>query len=93
MTASNQKYLKAVYVLSLYSNIVRVVDIADTLSVSKASVCGALKRLSDKGFVIHELYGDVRLTPEGEKKAKAIITAYGRMKRTISREAELPSGR
>jgi DtxR family Mn-dependent transcriptional regulator len=78
MTVSNQKYLKAVYVLSR-SGCARVVDIADVLSVSKASVCSALKRLAEKGFVEHEPYGGVRLTETGERKAKALIASYESM--------------
>ncbi len=91
MTVSNQKYLKAIYVLSR-GGCARVVDIADALSVSKASVSSALKRLSDKGFIEHEPYGDVKLTEAGSKKAKAIIDSYERMKRSMDDLKQLPSG-
>ena len=80
MTSSNQKYLKAVYTLSKIDESIRVVDIAAELSVSKASVCSAMKRLERKGFVKHELYGDVRLSPAGKKAAKAMITSDLRIK-------------
>lgn len=83
MTVSNQKYLKAVYELSGRGGSVRIADIAGTLSVSKASVYSALKRLSDKGLVIHETYGAVELTGAGEKKAKALIESYERLKKTL----------
>jgi DtxR family Mn-dependent transcriptional regulator len=83
MTVASQKYLKAVYVLSKHGGSVRIADIAETLSVSKASVYSALKRLSDKGFVIHETYGDVELTRTGEKRAKALIESYKRLKQTL----------
>jgi DtxR family Mn-dependent transcriptional regulator len=91
MTVSNQKYLKAVYVLSR-GGCARVVDIVDTLSVSKASVCSALRRLSDKGFVEHEPYGGVRLTETGELKAKALIASYESLKRSIGDIKRLPAG-
>lgn len=90
MTVSNQKYLKAVYILSR-SGCARVVDIADALSVSKASVCSALKRLTDKGYVEHEPYGGVKLTDAGERKAAALIDSYERMKHSGSLK-QLPSG-
>lgn len=90
MTVSNQKYLKAVYVLSR-GGCARVVDIADALSVSKASVCSALKRLSDKGFIEHEPYGGVKLTEPGERKAKALIDSYESMKRSADLK-HLPAG-
>lgn len=91
MTVSNQKYLKAVYMLSDGSGSTRVADIASALSVSKASVCSALGRLSEKGLVLHEFYGSVSLTPEGEKRAKALAAAYERLKSVID-EALLPDG-
>lgn len=86
MTVSNQKYLKAVYELSVSGSSVRVADIAETLSVSKASVYSALKKLSDKGLVMHETYGDVELTKTGEKKAKALIESYERLKQSLGAE-------
>lgn len=86
MTLSNQKYLKAIYVLSRQNSCVRVADVAEALSVSKASVYSALKRLSDKGFVMHETYGDVKLTRTGENKAKALIESYERLKQTLGAE-------
>jgi DtxR family Mn-dependent transcriptional regulator len=91
MTVSNQKYLKAIYVLSR-SGCARVIDIADALSVSKASVCSALKRLADKGFVEHEPYGDIKLTDAGERKAKALIASYENMRRSIGDSKRLPAG-
>ncbi len=83
MTISNQKYLKAIYE-SAKRGAVRVADIAQTLSVSKASVYSALKRLSDKGLVMHET--SVELTKAGEKKAKALIESYERLKLALGAE-------
>lgn len=73
MTASNQMYLKIVYMLQKTDKEVRVVSIANTLSVSKASVCNALKHLEKKGYILHERYGDVRLTALGEKTGKELL--------------------
>lgn len=83
MTVSNQKYLKAIYELSVNGGSARVADIAETLSVSKASVYSAIKRLSDKGLVMHETYGNVELTTTGVNKAKALIESYMRLKNTL----------
>ena len=38
MTASQEDYLKSIYILILHKNEARVTDIADYLQVSKASV-------------------------------------------------------
>lgn len=43
MTASQEDYLKTIYILILHKNEARVTDIADYLQVSKASVNRALK--------------------------------------------------
>ena len=41
-----------------------------------SSVHSALSNLSKKGLVIHERYGFVDLTPEGEKAAKDVIKRH-----------------
>ncbi|MDD5017428.1 MAG: metal-dependent transcriptional regulator [Eubacteriales bacterium] len=86
MTASNQMYLKAVYALCEKYRSVRVVDIAAALSVSKASVCYALERLSEKGYVMHESYGDVQLTASGKKAAGALLASDIRIKQYLKHE-------
>ncbi len=86
MTISNQKYLKAIFELTKRGGSVRVADIAQTLSVSKASVYSALKRLADKGLAMHETYGSVELTKTGERKASALIESYERLKYTLGAE-------
>ena len=91
MTVSNQKYLKAVYTLSRQDGNAHIIDIAETLAVSKASACSAIQRLLDMGYVVHEFYGDVKLTAEGEKRAKAIITSYERMRASLG-DGPLPEG-
>jgi DtxR family transcriptional regulator, Mn-dependent transcriptional regulator len=92
MTASNQKYLKAVYVLSQKNDSVRIVDIAAVLSVSKASACSGLKKPAEKGYITHEFYGDVRLTPEGKKKAQELSASYSSLMRRIGGGASRPAG-
>lgn len=85
MTISNQKYLKAIYVLSKHGSSVRIADIAEALSVSKASVYSAIKRLSDKGLVMQEAQG-IGLTKTGENKTRALIESYERLKQTLGAE-------
>lgn len=50
LTFSMQNYTKAVYELSSGNEGARVVDIADRLGVTKASVCVAIKILQAKGL-------------------------------------------
>jgi DtxR family Mn-dependent transcriptional regulator len=51
---------------------VRVTDIAARLGVSKPSVLTALKTLEDQGYLGHERYRTVSLTPKGVVRAQEI---------------------
>ncbi len=51
---------------------VRVTDIAGRLSVSKPSVLTALRALEERGFVEHERYRGVVLTPTGKIRSAEI---------------------
>ena len=79
MTASQEDYLKTIYVLILHKNEARVTDIADYLQVSKASVNRALKSLKEIDLVDYEAYGEIKLTERGKEEAK-------KMKHAISED-------
>ena len=90
MTASNQKYLKAVYVLSRKSGSVRAADVAAALSVTRPSASNGLKKLVEKGYVEHEPNGGVRLTSEGMRRAEEMIRSYAALRcRVASRPPRL----
>ena len=92
MTASSQKYLKAVYVLSQKSGSVRIIDVAEVLLVSKSSACKGLKNLAEKNLLKHEFYGDVKLTPEGIKKAEQLSESYKSLIKRLGKDMRLPAG-
>lgn len=79
MTASGRMYLKAVYYLSGNGD-TRAADIAAALSVSRPSVSNALVRLAKKGLLMHEPYGNVRLTSAGRKAAQELVAADERLR-------------
>ena len=54
----------------------RVVDIAQNLGVSQASVTGMIQRMDSDGLVSYEKYRGVVLTSDGERIAKAIIKRH-----------------
>lgn len=54
----------------------KVKDLAKELGISPASVSGMLKNLSRKGYVEYERYGDISLTPKGEKLGKAVLRKH-----------------
>jgi len=67
-----EDYLEAILTLKEKNKIARVRDISQLMNVKPPSVASALHTLSRDNFVIHESYGYVDLTPEGEKLAKKI---------------------
>lgn len=73
ISASLEDYLETIFVLHQQSGEVRVTDIATALGVSKPSVNRAVSTLRDAGFLEHEFYGTVILTPTGETRAAQVL--------------------
>ena len=76
LSPSLEDYLEAIYLLKEKKGFTRVSEIADFLKVKMPSVNSALKILVDKGFVVHENYGYVTLTDDGEKEAKRVYLRH-----------------
>ncbi len=74
LSPSREEYLKAIYKLSERTQLVRSIDIAVYLGVSKPSVHSAVTTLQKEGLVIKPLGGEIQLTEEGRKQGE-IITA------------------
>ena len=66
-TPATEDYLKTIYHLEQAKEIVNTTDIAKDMKVSMASASNMIKRLSKDGFLRHEPYKGVQLTPKGEK--------------------------
>lgn len=74
-TTSREDYLKAVYVLSKSINKVRSIDVANYMGFSKSSICKAVSRLTEEGYLFtleHGLY----LTSKGKELAKMTYEKY-----------------
>ena len=80
ISASSQDYLEALLVLSGNGGSVRSVDVAKRLNVSRASVNKAVGILKDLGLVNQERYGEIELTPEGKKAARAVLEKHNTLK-------------
>jgi DtxR family Mn-dependent transcriptional regulator len=63
-------YLQAIASLKRKKGYAKVSDIADILAVSRAGVTSMLRSLKARGLVVHERYGLVELTEDGERFAK-----------------------
>jgi DtxR family transcriptional regulator, Mn-dependent transcriptional regulator len=70
VTHSMAHYLQAIASLKRMKGYAKVSDIADILAVSRAGVTSMLRSLKGRGLVVHERYGLVELTEEGERFAK-----------------------
>jgi len=75
-TASMEDYLEAIANLGEGRKIVRVKQISEMLGVKMPSVTSALKKLSEQRLVEHERYGQINLTPEGNKVARDVIRKH-----------------
>jgi len=71
-----EMYLKVIYSLVQEHKVARVKDIAEKLEVTKSSVSGALKSLSEKGLIDYDPYSYVELTAKGERLGKAVSTKF-----------------
>lgn len=80
MTASQEEYLKTIYILIQNKKQARVTDIATYLGYSKASVNRALKNLTNLEYILYETYGDIILTKKGEEAAKNILKRHNILK-------------
>jgi DtxR family Mn-dependent transcriptional regulator len=67
-------YLQAVAALKDEKGLARVGDIAERLGVSKSGVTSMMRTLHARGYVDHERYGVVELTPRGRALAERTET-------------------
>lgn len=85
LSASKQDYLETILDFSQDTGFARSVDIARTLGVSRASVNKSLGVLRESGLVEHEHYGNIRLTDEGLRKARAVRARHNSLKLFLTR--------
>jgi DtxR family Mn-dependent transcriptional regulator len=76
LSASLEDYLEVIYHLEKTNRVARAKDIADQMSVQRASVTGALKALAGRGLINYSPYSYITLTPEGRKAAKEVIRRH-----------------
>ncbi len=70
-TKSIEDYLEAIYVLSLKENHAHVKNIAAFLGIRLPSVTEAVSKLVSLDYAMHDPYGDVELTKDGQSIGKA----------------------
>ena len=77
LSSNMEDYLEAIFHISSEKQAARAKDIADRLKVNKSSVTGALRSLSEKGYVNYAPYDIITLTGKGKIGVVAkILSAY-----------------
>lgn len=72
---SGEDYLEAILMLHRAHGVVRSVDIAEHLGVTKASVSKAMSMLEERGYV-EMAKRDVRLTEKGLSRAEHVLEQH-----------------
>lgn len=67
-----EDYLEAIYSLNEEKGYVSAADISDRLGVKPPTVSSMVGNLARKGYLEHERYRGMRLTPSGEKVARSV---------------------
>ena len=80
-----EDYLKTIYLLRRpeSSEIIRISDIAASMSISKASVCRATDVLAKKGLLTKDKYIGVSFTNKGYEQALFITKRYTVLERFL----------
>ena len=73
---SAENYLETILVLQQRKGSVRSIDIANELEFSKPSVSVAMKNLRLNGYIEVDGSGQIRLLPEGQRIAEAVLEKH-----------------
>jgi DtxR family transcriptional regulator, Mn-dependent transcriptional regulator len=76
LSASMEDYLEAIYHIVTAKQAARAKDIAKRLRVNNSSVTGALRTLSEKGYINYAPYDVITLTPKGHKHAEDVVRRH-----------------
>jgi DtxR family Mn-dependent transcriptional regulator len=88
-----EDYAKAIYALQRRAggaDGVSTNDLAERLHVTPASVSAMLKKLAERGLVVHERYKGVVLTPDGERVALEVLRHHRLLELYLSEHLGVP---
>jgi DtxR family Mn-dependent transcriptional regulator len=80
ISSNMEDYLEAIFHISSEKQAARAKDIADRLKVNKSSVTGALRSLSEKGYVNYAPYDIITLTDKGKILAEDVVRRHETLK-------------
>ena len=73
---SGEDYLEAILVIKKAKGLVRSIDVANELNVSKPSVSVAMKHFREEGYVVADENGYLELTEKGLKIAQNVYERH-----------------
>ena len=76
MYESGEMYLETILILGIRKNLVRAVDVAEEMGISKASVSRALAKLKADSYVIVDDSGHIAFTEKGRAIAEKIYERH-----------------
>lgn len=79
-----EDYLEQIHNLIESKGYARVVDIAQNLGISQASVTNMIQKLDAEGYLVYERYRGVTLTAEGRRVGQAIARRHDVLTRLLA---------
>ena len=76
MHESGEMYLETILILGQKRNLVRAVDVAEEMHISKASVSRALSKLRAEAYIIVDANGHIAFTERGRQIAEKIYERH-----------------
>lgn len=80
LSASLEDYLETIFHVVAEKNAARAKDIAKRLQVNNSSVTGALRVLSEKGYINYAPYDLITLTAKGNELARDVVRRHEALK-------------
>ena len=73
---SGEMYLETIHRLSMEQQIVRSIDVAESMGYSKPSVSRAVSLLKEGGYLLVNAHGHLSLTEEGKQVAEKVFERH-----------------
>jgi len=80
LSSNMEDYLEAIFHIVNIKQAARAKDIANRLNVNNSSVTGALKTLSEKGYINYAPYDLITLTEKGKQHAQQVVRKHRALK-------------
>ncbi|HLD75499.1 MAG TPA: metal-dependent transcriptional regulator [Candidatus Norongarragalinales archaeon] len=91
MTLNFEDYVRGVYYLQRKLGFAKSTDLARRLKVSKNTVSLMVQKLSIRKLLRHRPYGEVELTPAGEKLAKNLTYRHRLIELFLTEKLGVPA--